>query len=104
MVSNNKGTITIEMTLLIPLILGIVYLYIMYLLFSFGLSKQMYEETEKLYHQELTDQKEVSLSENQLTYNLFHVKNYEITLKLKRDIENPVAYIRRWQLAARTDS
>lgn len=101
---NNKGSATIEMTLLITFVMGIIYLYIMYLLFSFGLSKNMYEETEKLYHQEREDNTVVTLSENQIQYNIFHVKDYQITIKIKRDVEDPIAYIRRWQLATRTVS
>ncbi|MGN0437363.1 MAG: hypothetical protein ACI4F4_02485 [Lachnospiraceae bacterium] len=97
----NQGSATIEMTMLIGMILGIVILYIMYLLFSIGFSKNLYMETENLYQQNKNVQVEVNGSMAQIPYNIFHVKNYQITSHLQRDKENPVAFIRRCQLASR---
>ena len=97
----NKGSATIEMTMLIGMIFGIVILYIMYLLYAIGFSKNLYMETESLYQQNQTVQVEVNGSMNRIPYNIFHVKNYQITIYLQRDKENPVAFIRRCQLASR---
>lgn len=64
----------------------------------------MYKETESLYHQENNYRREVVLPDNRLRYNIFHVEDYQITIEMKRDKENPVAFIRRWQLVSRTVS
>lgn len=100
----NHGSATIEMTMLISLIMGIIYLFIMYLLFSMGLAKNMEEETIKLYEQDKQEKTEVSLGDGQLRYNVFHNSDFQIKIEMKKEKENPVAFIRRWQLVSRTVS
>lgn len=101
---NNNGSATIEITLLSLLIFGILYLYIMYLLFSIGLAKNMYEETEKLYKQNNKNQITITVHENQVPYQIFQTDNFQIRIEMKKEEDDSVTFIRRWQLANTTIS
>lgn len=97
-IKNNQGSITVEMTLLIPFVLGIIFMYIMYLLFSIQTARSMYQQMEIIYEKE--DESAIVLNRESLDFNLFHSKEYKAEIELKVYEKNPITSIRRWQLAA----
>lgn len=101
----NKGSITVEMTLLSLFVFSIVYLYVMYLLFSISLASNLYEQTMKLYDDaNETFSIEAVSNITILEFNIFRNSDYNIKLHLKRTKEDPVKSIRRWQIAIDTVS
>lgn len=103
----NQGRTVIEITLLIPVFFGCIYLYIMLFLFLMESTKQMDNICEGLYHTENTKM------ESQSGKITFHMKGktytgaiyetgklFTIDLQLSRDSSDAIENIRRWQLAA----
>ena len=97
---NNKGSAVIEMTFLMPIMLGIIYLYIMYLLLCISMSENMLKKTEELY-KKAEDLVTVTWNKDVLKEE---VLSSQIKIDIRRDTKNPVEEIRRWQLAIRTIS
>lgn len=114
---DNKGSAIIEMTFLIPILLGIIYLYIM--LFLFLLESAEYKEimVESLYSIQ-EDQTEKSAateegiergfwlrSKNGTQISIFvneKAELFDIELEMHCNEDKTVENIRRWQLAADT--
>lgn len=106
---HNRGSSVIEMTLLMPIILGVLYLYIGLFLFFVDSSKQMKNMTEALYcteeengeqgnicmvRQEQGSKLSVSVTDTTGMFNM--------DLELHRNDDSIVKNIRRWQLATDT--
>lgn len=115
--SVNGGSAIIEMTFLIPILLGIIYLYIM--LFLFLLESAEYKEimVESLYSiQEEKKKKSAEAGETVESGVLLWSKNgtqisvfvdgkvemFDIELEMHCNEDKTVENIRRWQLAADT--
>lgn len=103
----NRGRTVIEITLLIPVFFGCIYLYIMLFLFLMESTKQMDHICEELYHTE------AAKLDSQGGEIIFHIKGktytaavydtgklFTIDLQLSRDGSDAIENIRRWQLAA----
>lgn len=108
----NRGSAIIEITLLIPVFLGCIYLYIMCFLFFTESAKKMEQLSECLY---TSDRKEDKTIENQYkeiqlrregnmrcTWVEEQGKLFIFYLELRKDTNQPVENIRRWQLVTDT--
>ena len=101
----NRGSAVIEFTLLTPILFGCIYLYIVWFLFLIESGKRMEQLTEYIYQTEVAqDQhsssegiqfrkegntKEAGIDEQE---GLFHIR-----LTIRKDENDPVKNIRRWQ-------
>ena len=110
----NKGSAVIEITLMIPVILGCIYFYIMSMLYlvehgrvADKLSEELYDSISFGYDSGAADD---SVSDND-TIGIINkgvaeyeedYENYTISVRLKVDDSNPVKSLRRWQLIADT--
>lgn len=98
----NKGSTVIEMSLLMPVFLGFIYFYIMLFLFFTGSGKRMEEVAEGIYGTDLTETAEdISLrTEGEVRIGTIEeeVKIFTIRVELRKDKNDPVKNIRRWQL------
>lgn len=96
----NRGSVIVEMTFILPICVIMVYLYIMYLLFGVGLSKNLFVQAEKVYTYSEEGSKEIKGNTDKVEVTtdnpLFHA-----TIVLRKNAANPVRSIRRWQLAIR---
>ncbi len=101
---NNRGSTIIEMTLLIPVLLGCVYFYIMLFLFLIETAEDMYIMAEYLYEPERTKEESVTgtICKNGNT-EIIRIQNtgelFEIQAELRKDASDVIENIRRWQLA-----
>lgn len=108
----NKGSAVIEATLLIPVILGIVYFYIFFVLFEIKTGNYMENMAEYINIMEtksgirnaesgmsIIDQGDTRIIQMDNIGQFFNMR-----LELKGNIGNPVEKIRRWQLAVSTIS
>lgn len=101
---DNRGSTIIEMTLLIPVLLGCIYFYIMLFLFLIETAEDMYIMAEYLYEPERTKQENVigTISKNGNT-EIIRIQNtgelFEIKTELRKDASDVIENIRRWQLA-----
>lgn len=108
--SGNKGSAIIEITLLIPVFLGCIFFFIMYFMFLINSGKQMSYMCEQLY-----DVKIAYLEENSGKTQYCNIKKegtvlkiyykeqgkwFDYSLLFKRNGNDKVKNIRRWQLAA----
>lgn len=108
----NQGSALVEMTLLIPVILGVVYFSILFFLFMVKGSDCMEDLAECLYHTEETlgdnnGSNTISLQKqgNMKTVQIQEEgKLFKIQLELRGNGSNPVELVRRWQLAVNTIS
>ncbi len=108
----NKGSSIIEMTLIIPILLGIVYLYLSLFLFLIHVSQNRNDMIETLYAIENVEQKEnattgLSIRKkkngNKISvYANAEFSPFEIELEFHRNEDSAVDNIRRWQLVANT--
>lgn len=111
----NCGSAIIEMTFLIPILLGIIYLYIMLFLFLMESAKYQEWMVESLYSlqekqgEESTDSGEeivdelLTKSKQGTQISVFVDKKtemFDIDLEMHRKEDSAVKNIRRWQLAA----
>lgn len=103
----NRGRTVIEITLLIPVFFGCIYLYIMLFLFFIDSTKQLNNICEELYHSENTEIDrqggKITFYINGKTYTAAVYdtgKLFTIDLQLSRDGNDAIENIRRWQLAA----
>lgn len=110
MQERNKGSAIMEVTLLIPVFLGCIYFFIMFFLFLINSGKKMSYLCEELYSVEITDA-ERNLHEAKCgdikkegtvlkIYYKEQGKWFDYDLLLKRNGNDKVKNIRRWQLAA----
>lgn len=104
----NKGSSIIEISLLIPICLVCVYLYVMLFLFLTGAAKNMERISEYSYRSDTADDKtEEKESKNlqvcregktQKVWMEEQDKLFVLHLELRKDMNDPVENIRRWQL------
>lgn len=110
--SKNRGSAVVEMTLLIPVILGVVYFSVLFFLFMVKSSDSMEALAACLYHAEAppgcnNEQNTISVYKqgNMKTVQMQEEgKLFNIQLELKGNSSNPVELVRRWQLAVDTFS
>lgn len=108
----NKGSAVIEVTLLIPVFLGIVYFYIFFVLFEIETGNCVESMIEYKYNIKtksdiknaesginIIDQGDTRIIQTEIIGQFFNVQ-----LELKGNIGNPAEKIRRWQLAVSTIS
>ncbi len=106
----NRGSAIIEMTMLIPILLGVIYLYIMLFLFLVQSAKCMGIMADALYLEEeimVTAEKTINVSKNTQgnkisIYLRESTGMFDIDLQMHRKEDAIVRNIRRWQLAADT--
>lgn len=99
----NRGSVVIEMTLWIPLFLGIFYLYIISFLYYIRMAKAMDTLAQTAYGQQetmLQIRQEIKGKTKQFVYE--ETDEMGMKIWLCTDTNDPVENIRRWQLA--TDS
>jgi hypothetical protein len=105
----NRGSAVIEMTMMVPIILGCIYFYIMSMLFLIehgkvadDLSYRLYSYSEENTENDDGDKK-VILSGNTEVISYGEVfNNYELMIELKKEGSDVVKNLRRWQLIADT--
>ena len=99
----NYGSTIIEVTLMIPVILGCIYFYIMSMLYLVEHGKVVNELSENLYEAVYDKEADVSADVNDgiVSYEGSFEK-YDISLTLRSDSSDPVKSLRRWQLIADT--
>lgn len=106
----NKGSAVIEMTLLIPIFLGVLYFYILFFLFLIEYGKNMKVVVEYAYGIQMKYYIENLDCEittgKQGDINVFWIEKsgawFDICAEFRRDNNNPVDNIRRWQIAVDT--
>lgn len=97
----NRGSAVIELSLLMPFLLGVIYLYIMMFLFFIGSAKRMEMVAEELYRERTESVKEVTLrTEGEMRIGTVEQEErlFMIQVELRQDKNDPVKNIRRWQL------
>ncbi|MCM1179662.1 MAG: hypothetical protein NC347_05365 [Clostridium sp.] len=99
---NNRGSALIEMTLLIPILLGCIYFYIMLFLFLTETAGDMYGMAEYLYESERTNESVAGTVSKSGNTEIISIKStgklFEIRAELRRDASDAIENIRRWQL------
>lgn len=108
----NRGSAVIEMTLLMPIYLGIFYLYILFFLFLIECGFLMQCMLEYVYQVEmkydvLENNADISITNHgniRTVRTLKMDKGFQIQLELKGNTEDPAERIRRWQIAVDTVS
>ena len=103
----NRGSATLEMTFIIPIILGVFYLYISLFMYMIFCSASMEAMTEELYCAEETEGVSFGIKCAEQGGNRYaSVKDtvgmFEVDLEFSNYKESPVKNIRRWQFAANT--
>lgn len=103
-VENNKGSAIIEMTFLIPVILGCVFMYVSFLIFFIGNSKGMEQAAEQVYMVDISNSSSVNAGVKKQSEMLSSVyqncdKWFDVTININRNGRNVLKSIRRWQLA-----
>ncbi len=100
----NKGSAIIEMTLLIPVFLGCIFLYIMLFLFLIGAARDMHDMALFLYASENAVGESVAgtVSKDGNT-KIIRMRRFgkwfEIQTELRKDASDVIENIRRWQVA-----
>lgn len=97
----NKGSAVIEMTLLMPILLGCIYFYIMLFLFFVQSGKRMAEIADCIYEENIEETEEVMMrTEGNVKIGKVEEegKLFRIHIELRKDKNDPVKNIRRWQL------
>ena len=99
----NYGSTIIEVTLMIPVILGCIYFYIMSMLYLVEHGKVVNELSENLYEAVYDKEADVSSDVNGgIASYEGSFEKYDISLTLRSDSSDPVKSLRRWQLIADT--
>lgn len=100
----NHGSATIEMTLLIPIILGVLYLYISFFVFFVDSARDMAVMVEVLYIEDI-ESKTITIQKTGSKNSVYVYENsgkFNKKLELHRYSGSAVENIRRWQLATDT--
>lgn len=104
----NRGSAVIEMSLLMPILLGCIYLYIMLFLFLLESGKGMEYMVENMYEVGNTE-KDTSEYFNDMVsertegnVKIYRIEEkgelFDLYLEMRRDENDAVENIRRWQL------
>lgn len=104
----NKGSAVIETTLLIPVFLGCIYFYIMLFLFFVDSGKRMEQIAASMYKVQTAQNgnseewEEDILIRTEGKMKIYRIEEedglFDIQLELRKDQNNAVENIRRWQL------
>lgn len=108
----NHGSAIVEMTLLIPVYLGVIYLYILFFLFTIECGFLMQGMLEYIYNVEMTfevqgesDQFSVAKQGNvQIVRASNSNQIFQTQLELKGSMDDATQKVRRWQIAVSTIS
>lgn len=93
----NKGSTTVELSLIAPIMVGIVYLYILYFVSLIGWCETEWKEVQQMYGVN----EEIDLEKNECEIKLEDgILGYRIIFRKNRD--DIVKKIRRWQLEVST--
>ena len=103
----NRGSTIIEMTLLISVFMGVIFLYITFFLYLINSAGQMEQAAEYLYsvnEEEPDSEKSANIwiqKQGDIRTVWFEETDsrFLIRTKYRRWVKNPVENIRRWQLA-----
>lgn len=102
----NRGSAVVEVTLLVPIMLGCIYFYIMSMLYIVEHGRVVNSLSEGLYEAiDITEEKstgEGAGSKDGVASLEESFENYTISLTLQADDSDPVKSLRRWQLIADT--
>lgn len=103
--STNRGSAVIEMTILIPVLLACVYLYLMVFIHFVNYGKVMADAAEALYGEEWAGGEEgkiiVKREGKKKTVSVEEQDNrFTLSVELRKNENEPVKQIRRWQFAA----
>ncbi|MBR1597424.1 MAG: hypothetical protein IJ661_00765 [Lachnospiraceae bacterium] len=102
----NRGSAVVEVTLLVPIMLGCIYFYIMSMLYLVEHGRVVNSLSERLYEAiDSTEEKstgEGTLAKGGVESFEERFENYTISLTLQADDSDPVKSLRRWQLIADT--
>ncbi|MDO5154363.1 MAG: hypothetical protein Q4D51_00215 [Eubacteriales bacterium] len=99
----NRGSAVIEMTLLIPIIMGCIYLYMMFFLFFIQTAKEVESISEQIYVVE-QNAKEKLPTKAKSNEKVMTVKQtiqnplFQIEINMRKNQKDPLENIRRWQL------
>lgn len=100
--NSNSGSAIIEITLLIPVFLGCIYLYIMLFLFLIDSTKEMSNLAENLYTtQDSKEENDKSVNKKGKTKSISVDKTgklFHLQLEMKKNDSDAIENIRRWQL------
>lgn len=113
MSGDNRGSAIIEVTIMIPIILGCLYLYIMSMLFitkhgrmADELSAQLYSNQDDNGLAVGSDGKIEETKDKQGQVEVIKyegvIDKYDVRFELKKCSDDPVKNLRRWQLVADT--
>lgn len=109
MKKKNRGSAVIEITLLMPILLGCIYFYIMLFVFLLNSGKGMEKMAENMYmaeNIEKTAWEENVFVRTEGEVKIFRIEDigklFDMHIELRKQEENEVENIRRWQLV--TDS
>lgn len=110
MQGKNRGSAIIEFTLLVPILFGCIYFYIMSMLFivehgklADALSKRLYSNEKSMIELLGDSGGQVHKEGNtEIIEYLGNYEKYDIVLELKKDGSEIVKNLRRWQLVADT--
>lgn len=100
--NRNSGSAIIEITLLIPVFLGCIYLYIMLFLFLVDSTREMSSLAENLYAtEELKKENDVKINKKGKTKIISIDKTgklFRLQLEMRKNDSDAIENIRRWQL------
>ena len=100
---NNRGSAVVEVTLMVPVIFGSLYFFVMSMLFIVEHGKLADELSEKLYESSKEEACEVKKQGNTEFIKYNEVFNdYEIYFDFSKNGDDVVKNLRRWQLIADT--
>ena len=109
---HNKGSSIIEISMLIPICLTCIYLYVMLFLFFTKAAKNMEQISEYSYRSDTADgkieekePKNLQICREGKTQKVWmeeQDKLFVLHLELRRDMNDPAENIRRWQLVTST--
>ena len=110
MVKKNKGSSIIEFTLLVPILFGCIYFYVLSMLFivehgkmADTLSKQLYESEESALEAINNNGSHESKEGGTEVVNYKgDYEKYDIVLEFKKNANDTVKCLRRWQFVADT--
>lgn len=108
----NRGSAIVEMTLLIPVYMGVIYLYILFFLFIIECGFLMQGMLEYMYCVETTFENQynddpfstIKQGNVQTTSTIYSNNIFKKHMELKGNAEDSTEKIRRWQIAVDTIS
>lgn len=108
MEKKNKGSAVIEMSLIMPILLGSIYLYIMFFLFLVEYGKEMEYMVEHMYEIGSTENGRSEQTKDGISkrtegkVRIYRIEEqgdlFDLYLEMRKDENDAIENIRRWQL------